>query len=213
VADLEPSVAIRDSGEDPADIFIRGATDNTRIGNNADALKVSITSEIITSFSKTYTAVAADLSLATNPTDIFTISGRASGKVRLASLFVTFLRTNTGYATLQILKRSADNTGGTFTNPTKVPHESTDAAANAVIKAYTANPSALGASVGAIYSRHVFMPSANAASGVQNATIDILVDIGKPITLVNASEFIAISLGGQGVAGAVANITMTWIEE
>lgn len=192
---------------------IIGATDSTPIGNNLDALKVSITSEIITSFSKTYTAAFSGLLLATNPTDFLVLQGSATRKVRLASVSISAVKNNTGYVTLEAILRSAANTGGTSTLRTAVRHESTDAAATALVSTYTANPTTLGEAIGVVESVYAFVPSATANSSGAFAPVDISKDLGKPITLINNTEFFVLNLGGQTVAGMTVNGSITWIEE
>lgn len=212
MADLPSVFPVGDSNETPADVYLRGITDNQRIGNVADALKVSIASEIITTFSRTYTATILNLSPAANCTDLFTLSGISGGKVRIVALDISATRTNTGYIDFVALLRSTANTGGTFTTIPGITHESTDAASAATVLAYTANPT-LGTLRGNVHVQKLFIPSANAASSSGDSTIDIIKNIGKPITLLSPDEIFALNLNGQTVAGGAFNIAISWIEE
>lgn len=213
MSDLPSVFPIGDSNETPADMYLRGITDNQRIGNVSDALKVSIASEIITTFSRTYTAVAYNLNLGTNPTDIFTLSGVTGKKVRIIALDISGVKTNTGYIDLLAILRSSQNSGGTFTSPTIVSHESTDIAAGSSVKAYTVNPTTLGTSRGIIHAQKLFVPSANASSANSNSSFDLIKNIGKPITLLSPDELFCINLDGVNVPGGIFNVGISWIED
>lgn len=203
---------IKNDAGSPLPASIIGASTSTPIGNVSDALKVSIASEIITTFSRTYTAAILNLSPASAATDFFTLSGISGGKVRIIALDISATRTNTGYVDFLALLRSTDNSGGTFTLPSPISHESTDSASAAIVKAYTANPT-LGTLRGNIHAQKLFIPSANAASASGDSSIDIIKNIGKPITLLSPSEIFALNLNGQTVAGGLFNISISWIED
>jgi len=102
----------------------------------------------ITQVSKnTYRASVLNLVVANNPTDIFTIIGSATKKVCVTKFAISGTKQQDDIIDLVVLKRSTANTGGTSTVMTNVPNDSTNPAATAVVRAYTANPT-LGTLVG-----------------------------------------------------------------
>lgn len=187
---------------------IEGASDLTKIGNIGDALKVSMVPAGVT-----YTAAAVGIIAATNPTDIFVLRGSATKTVKIVDLQFSALKTTTGYNIVQGIKRSNDNASGTFTTPTIVPHDSTDVAATALVRAYTANPSALGSTVGTVLAFYSLLPSISAAAGGNIAGIDIIHNMGKPLTLRGTKELFAINMNGASIPGMEYTITVTWVEE
>lgn len=194
-------------------IQIDGGTDGTNIGNIGDALKVSIASEIITAIVPTYTAAAVAIIAATNPTDIFILRGSATKVIKIIDVQFSALRQQTTYTIVQGVKRSTDNTGGTFTLPAIVSHESTQGPATALVRAYTANPTSLGTSLGPVYAFYSFIPNAGGSGGGNIAGIDVVHGIGKPIILRGTNELFAINLLGQATAGLEYTISISWIED
>lgn len=213
MSDLPSVFPIGDSNETPADVYLRGNSDQQRIGNVADALKVSIASEIITTFSRTYTAVIHNLSVGTNPTDVFTLNGVTGKKVRIIALDISGTKTNTGYIDMLALLRSTQNSGGTFSAVNQLAHESTDIASSSIVNAYTANPTTLGTLRGIAHAQKLFVPSANASSSAGRSSVDIIKNIGKPITLLGPNEVFCLNFDGNNVPGGVFDLGISWIED
>lgn len=197
---------------DLGNVYINGSA-GTKIGQVNDALKVSIASEFITASVATYIAAVANVTAATNPTDIFLLRGSATKKVKIIDLQISMLKNTTGYNYVVGYKRSTDNTGGTFTTVPIVAAETAEGASGAQVRAYTANPTTLGTNMGLIYSLYAFIPAGNAAGGGNIAGVDIVHGLGKPITLTGTNECFAISMEGQGTAGLTYCIMISWIEE
>lgn len=209
MADVAPSFAVRDSDETPADFYLRGATDDTRIGNMGDALKFMVQNQTV----KTYTASITNLSVANNATDIFTIEGSANRRIKVRSIFVSATRQNSGLIDLLGIKRSTLNSGGTSTVLSAVAHDSANAASAVTVRAYTANPTSLGTSVGVVLTQKFFVPSANNSSAGQLSVLSTSVVEGQPLTINNENESLSVNLNSQTIAGNLFNIYITWTEE
>lgn len=161
----------------------------------------------------TYSAATLGLLSAASATDIFTIIGSGTKTVRIRRLEITGFSASGGMIDVQIIKRSAADTTGTSTTLTAVPHDSNNSAATAVVKAYTANPGALGAAVGPLVNFKMVLPI---AAGT-NPNLPVRYTFGEAgcqnIVLRGAAENIAINLNGVTVTGGNFDITITWSEE
>lgn len=159
----------------------------------------------------TYSA-AFRLACAATPTDIFMITGSGTKIVRVQSIMVSFDSTGGGSdMDCQFIRRSTLNTGGTSTSPTPVPHDTLNFGASATLAAYTANPTALGTSLGAI---ERFFVGASANSGNPTAPFKYGPEAGnQPINLRGINDALCISLAGGTVpTGLTANLRVRWTE-
>lgn len=165
----------------------------------------------------TYSASISDLVSVASATDLFTITGSATKTVKILEIRITATQPTAAFQDILLIKRSTDNTGGTSTSPTRVPHDSTNPAATATINAYTANP-ALGVAVGTIRSSKLMINAAvpsNAATST--AQIPLLFDFGnrpgQALTLRGTSEVLAVNLNGQTIVTSSFDIYVEWTEE
>ena len=149
--------------------------------------------------------------MAASTTDFFTITGAANTKVKIESISIIGEATNNNIPDVILLKRSTANSGGTSTTPTAVVHSSSDGAASAVVRAYTANPT-LGTLEGHIKNVDIFFSGTN-TSPSQYFEFVFGDRASKAITLNSASEVLSFNLGGVTVAGASVNVDITWTEE
>ena len=156
-------------------------------------------------------AIVGLVAAATAPTDLFTISGSASKIIRITRIAITASQTTAAQRDVLLIKRSTANTGGTSTSPAGVPHDSTSAAATAVVRAYTANPTGLGTAVGTIRSRKVFVTTPSLNSD------EMIVDFGtrpaQAVVLRGVAETLAINLNSVASAGSLFDISIEWTEE
>lgn len=161
--------------------------------------------------SSTYSAAVTALSSANNPTDIFTITGSATKTIRVTRVRVDGTQTTSGTANIQIIRRSTANSAGTSTAPTPVAHDSTNVAATAVVRAYTANPT-LGTIVGLIRSDREFVPAVTALG--EEVIYDFADSRGvQQIVLRGTNEVLSVNLNAVTVTGGLFNISFEWIEE
>ena len=160
----------------------------------------------------TYGAAVTALNAANTATDIFTIGGSATKTIKIKHISMDGTATTGAVANILLIKRSSANTGGTSTVATNVPYDSSDAAATATIRSYTANPTAVGTAVGTIHSEKMFISTATAVP--DELKFDYTgIQAMKEITLRGATEFLCINLNGVTFAGNSFNIDVTWTEE
>lgn len=160
----------------------------------------------------TYSA-AVQFTIAANPTDVFTITGSGTKLVRLVKLSISGTNTGNTNAVAFLTRRSSANSAGTSTTATNVVADSTQSAATATIRSYTANPT-LGTTVGNFRVSTLFLPTL--ASTNQN--VDIEFEFGnvnnKSIVLRGTSEVIAVNFAGTAITGTTSlSIDITWTEE
>ncbi len=182
------------------------------LGNPIDAVGGAIQVTSVGGTRAGYSAVALNLVPGAAATDIFTISGSATKTLRILTLGFSATQQSSGIQSIAVIKRSAVDTGGTSTSPTAVPHDSTDSAATAVVKAYTANPSALGAAVGTLRTVKIGAPAAN-TSTISIVEWSLDVSAAKAIVLKGLGETLAINLNGVTPTGSSFDAYVTWTEE
>lgn len=159
----------------------------------------------------TYSSVVVGFAAAATPTDVFTIIGSATKTIRVTRIAFIASQTLAAQRDISIIKRSAANTGGTSTVLTNIPHDSTSSAATAVVRSYTANPTGLGAAVGTIRSRKVFV----AATGGNSD--EFIVEFGirnsQGIVLRGVAETLSVNLNSVTSGGNSITISIEWTEE
>lgn len=143
--------------------------------------------------------------------DVAIIVGSGTKTVTVTRIEVTGIQTTSGIVQVYLDLRSTDNSGGTSTTPAKIPHDSTSAAATAVVRQYTANPT-LGTSVGFIRRLHQAWTAAASAANI-STTIWPFGDLEQPIILRGTSQCLAVNLNGVTVTGGACVGTITWTEE
>lgn len=162
----------------------------------------------------TFRAAISGLAAAASGTDIFTITGSAQRKIKVLKIEVSGIATAAAAIPWQIIKRSAANTGGTSTTPTCVPMETNAGiAAQAVVRAYTVNPGALGTSAGLIEAKRGTVLTAAAGTPASPTVFDFTTSGAKYPTLNGSAEVLALNLGGGTYAGNAYDIFCVWTEE
>lgn len=161
----------------------------------------------------TYMASITGLTPALLATDIFEIKGSASKTVKILGIHISGIATAAGAYDFLLIKRSTANTTGTSSAPTPVPLDSADGAATATLKAYTANPGALGTAVGTIASRKATVTTATGAIPEIPLVISFGIGQGKEVVLRGTSELLCLSLNGATMTGGSLNIDIVWTEE
>lgn len=160
---------------------------------------------------QTYSASVTGLAPAVAATDIFLINGSATKTVRITRIQISGIATAAGAYAVQLIKRSAANSGGTSTAPTVVPHDSTDAAATAVVLAYTANPTP-GTAVGTMQVKTITVSTAAGAIPIVPTEMNFEMRDEQPIVLRGTAQGLAINLNGVTMTGGVLSIDITWTE-
>lgn len=183
----------------------------------ASSIPVTLASDqppinVLTLNSQTYSAAIVGLAVAAAATDIFTLTGSATKTIKIRKVTVSATRTADAKTDLVMLVRSTANSGGTSTAPTRVPHDSLNAAATGTVLAYTANPT-LGALVGIIRARKQYIPVA-ASSTLESETVYVFgEETNQAIILRGVSQVFSINLNGQTITGPSFDISITWTEE
>ncbi|SRR6266699_989119 len=158
----------------------------------------------------TYIASITGLVVAASATDIFTITP-GSAPVRIIRARVSGIKTTAGAdVDIQLIKRSAADTGGTATNPTKVAYDSADPASTATINAYTANPTGLGAAIGTLTVDSLFVGLSTVATSILDLAFGNRP--AKAIVL-RGTETFAINLNGVTVGGGAFDISVEYTED
>lgn len=159
---------------------------------------------------QTYSAAVTDLAVATAPTDVFTITGSATKVIRILKLTISGTKTTAGVIDIEVLFRSSANTGGTIVTAVAQPHDSNNAAATAVVRGYTANPT-LGTSVSAYKAVKLLVNTALLLPDRLDWYFGDNSDQG--IVLRGTSQVFALNFETQTMAGNSFDITITWTEE
>jgi hypothetical protein len=156
----------------------------------------------------TYSAFASFTAVAG---DIAVLPGSASKTIRVTRVEVSFVTTGTAaIETVQLVKRSAADTGGTSAAMTAVPHDSNFAGASAAPLNYTVAPTP-GAAVGTI--RGVQFNDASSALPGGNSWIwDFGTRPSAAIVLRGVAQMLCVSLP-TAVATQTAQVSFEWSEE
>lgn len=171
----------------------------------------------------TYSALGKAYAGYTTPTDMLVISGSASKTILVTQFLLQIAETTATLRTVDFIKRTTANTGGTATNPSAIAYDSTNPAASAVISLYSAAPS-LGSTTngGIIFSATAVTSTATAAGGAfgintPSAAVRSIptspTDFRQSITLRGTGESLAANFGGAALpAGFTANWLIEWVE-
>jgi hypothetical protein len=166
---------------------------------------------------RTYSATSTAVASAAGATDIFTITGSPTAIVRIKRISISGIATADANIVCLLLKRSTANSGGTFTTIPVVPHDSTNTAGTAVVRAYTANPTSLGTLVGAINSVRLGIgtasPGANEPTQARPEVLFETRETKQDIVLRGTNEVLAINLNGVTVNGGLFSCRVEWTEE
>lgn len=159
---------------------------------------------------ESYSAAIVNSSVASNATDIFTITGSATKTIRVLRIMFTASQSTSAQRDVLFIKRSTANTGGTSTAPARIPHDSDNAAATATVLGYTANPT-LGTAVGTVRAMKVFIGSTSANSD------EFIAEFGtrpsQAIVLRGTSQVLAVNLNSVTSSGGLVSISVEWTEE
>lgn len=191
-----------------------GGTDGTPIGNTGNAMNVTgtVLTAPVASIYDTYSAAAVGLVPGLLATDIFTISGSATKTVKITRIEISATQTTLSAANLILVSRSTANTGGTSTTVAGVEHSSPGGSSTAVVRAYTANPAALGTSLGPIRAARAIIPALTGNLAPNLVTWTFGDRPSEAITLTGTGELLAVNLNGLTVAGGVFDISVEWTE-
>lgn len=165
---------------------------------------------------RTYSGGINGLVPVASATDIFTITGSATQTVRVTRISIAGIATTILDTTVRLLLRTTADTAGTKTNPALYPHDSNNAAATAVLAAYTANPTVNDGTDRVIRAAKLLFnlaaPTAASESG------RLVWDFGnrppgQAFVLRGVAQQLAINLNGVSVAGGSIDISVELTED
>ena len=157
----------------------------------------------------TYQAVCG-IAPAVLATDILTMFGSATKTVAILNIWIDGVQATGSQVQFGLIRRSAQNTGGTAFTVQPTSQDQNDSQATASVLMYSVNPSTLGAVVGNIKADRVYIPLATAASYA--AGILWSFNSAKNIILRGINQGIALNLGGVSIIGGALNVTIEFIE-
>lgn len=158
-----------------------------------------------------FVACTGPFAVAAAATDISVLTGSATKRIVVQRVTISGTQTTGGSVNVALVKRSADDTGGTPVIDTGVPLDSVNSV-TAVSRHYTANPAALGTLVGRIDDAVQFI-GAPAALFTPPLVFDFT-DIGRhPPVLRGVTQILAINLGTATIAGGSLDVVWEWTEE
>lgn len=149
------------------------------------------------------------------PTDWIVIRGSATKVVRITHIEVSGAATAATEVIATFKKHTIANTGGTSTNPTPVAHDSSDAAASALVLLYTVAP-AIDASAVIFEPVRLTLAVAPAATSVNpdRFVADYGARPSKAPVLRGVAQELALNFAGAAVpAGGVYDVVIEWTEE
>lgn len=149
------------------------------------------------------------------PTDMMVLKGSATKIVRVQAFLMAIGSTPAVLSTVNFIKRSAANTGGTASQPTVNKMDSSDGAATAVVDLYSVIPASLGSGVTLVnqVSSTAVLTAAPTSFNILNFYNVSSVATGKPIVLRGVAESLAFNWGGAALpSGFTANYFVAWTE-
>src|SRR6185369_6864531 len=155
----------------------------------------------------TYSCTTAGFTPAATATDLFKITGSASKTIRIVDIRLNGTATAATTVDVFLIKRSTDDTAGTFVAGTVVSHDSNDPVASAVVGHYTANPT-LGTAIGTISRKKVLLPISTTTAADPNISLipnGALTMLDRPIVLRGTSQILAVNFNGAAIPTGGAN--------
>lgn len=159
----------------------------------------------------TFSLSVIGIAMPATPTDVWQMKGATGKIIQLRRLLISGLSTTAGQMVASLVKRTADNTGGTSTVPVGVQADN-DGVAAATFKQYTANPSGLGAGT-VLRSRRIFL---NLAAAAVPDRVEWVFgrDGAKTPRLNGPLEFFCVNMNGGALpAGGVLDVEAEWTEQ
>jgi hypothetical protein len=149
---------------------------------------------------RTYDVATSGITVPALPTDLACLEV-TSGMVQIIDITVNGHAVTSVTASVQVVKRSTRNTGGTPTAFTPVPRMTGMAASTVVLQAYTVVPTPLGTLVGLVDEEDALIVAAASTTGPSPAHFDF--SKGAPLTI-SGTEAICLTVPAttSGFAGA-----------
>lgn len=160
----------------------------------------------------TYSVAVTGLVPVLTAQDIFTLDASASKTVRLLQAQVVCTGTAASVP-VSLVRRSTLDSAGTAQVLTITPNDSTDAAATAVAKTWTANPTA-GTLTGALRSTTMSVNAAAAVNPPTAAGWSFGINLDKAMLLAKGTtQELALNFNGTTITSGLCTVTAEWSEE
>lgn len=161
----------------------------------------------------TYAAAANFTYPVTGAGDAACLVGSATKTIRVIGVRVSGTDSTAQSAVMQLIKRTAANTGGTSTQPSIAAYDSNlDGAATAVMNAYTVVPTP-GAGI-ALRSDEVNLLATTSATSVVDYKFEPQTLLSQQMTLRGASQQLCVNFpNALSTAAANLNVTFEWTEQ
>src|SRR6267142_1179389 len=189
---------------------------NTVVGTLPAQTYLLAASTPVDGYKQTYSAALTALNVGTGATtDVAVLTGSASKTIRVTRVGISSTEaTATAFKDVVLSVRSAATTAGTSTTATIVPYDSSDAAGTAIVRGYTAAPTA-GTAVGTIAVAKMFQPITGATViNMNNLIFDFGNRPAQAVVLRGTSQCLALTYNGVTPANAgSADIWFEWTEE
>lgn len=150
------------------------------------------------------------------PTDMFAIHGSASKTVVVSAMYMQIQTTAAALQTIDFVKRSTANSGGTPSALTAIPADSSDPAATALVQTYGAAPTT-GSLVGNYLVTQVNSGTLTGPGGVNSLGLNIAaasaITLPKPPVLRGITQCLAMNYRGAALTvGFAAICGIEWAE-
>lgn len=172
---------------------------------------------------ETYAAASTYTAPAANTTDFWQIYGSDTKTIKILRIEAAYAGAypNAVSDKFFLIKRSTANSGGTSTVLTNVALDSTNSAATAVVRIYTANPSSLGTTVGRVHSgllANAFPSASGYPSSLASRSSQMIFDhnlTGQAIVLRGATEGLCLNFNSviPSATTPLIAVTVFWTEE
>jgi hypothetical protein len=156
-------------------------------------------------YANTYEVATTGITVPALPTDLACLEV-TSGTVQVVGIIVNGHAGTSVTASIQVIKRSTLDTGGTPTTFTPVPRKTGMAASTVVLRAYTVVPTPLGTLVGIMDEEDALIVAAASTTGGNPARFDF--SQGSPLTI-SGTEALCLGVPAttSGFAGATLEAT------
>lgn len=205
-----------------ADEFRGQAMSKLSILNTTQSVLASITLPVVLdtttplptstpTFQRHYTAASLPFTPGATPQDVFMITGSATKTISVLYIGISTTQTTAGVNTWLLLERSTANSAGTSAVVPSVQSDNNVSAATAVVRQYTANPTA-GTLVGRIWTGRVVSP-APATVGVGDLEKAIEFPSNMPSVLSGVGQVLALNFNGAALPpGLSVTASVRWME-
>ena len=142
--------------------------------------------------SPTYAGVVTNLSRSADG-DVYCVQGSSTKDIRIRAIKISGVATSSGTDTVQVIMRSAADSGGTPVQIT--PYDSNSAAPTAQAFSYAAPPATTGAAIGVLRGDKLLIGNSNGSAQFAPIRLEFQ---NQPLILHGTSQFACVNITGIG---------------